>query len=209
MNKELKLSIIIPYYKTYELTQDLLTILIPQLTDETEVILVDDGTNDTRLDKYIRKNVHIIHNAINSKGCATPRNTGIELSKGKYIAFIDSDDLVTNDYISKIIDKINISTFDYCLMSWEAIGERTDKIIIRDNPPSWNWCVWNTIYNRDLIGNQRFNPKELFEDVDFNTRVRKGKRENIIDILYFYRVGRKDSLMYQITKGTRKKEDLL
>ena len=202
----MKLSIIIPYYKTYELTKKLLDVLIPQLTEETEVILVDDGTFDTRLDKYNSDKVRIIHSEKNSGGCATPRNIGLENSKGKFIGFIDSDDLVTDDYISKIIDKINTSTFDYCYISWKFLNG--EEVIISDERPEWNWCVWNTIYKRDLIGEQRFNPKELYEDVDFNIRVRTGKRENITDILYIYNENREGSLTNLIGKGERTQEQL-
>lgn len=203
----MKLSIIIPYYKTYELTEQLFEVLLPQLTDETEVILVDDGTDDTRLDKYKRNNVHIIHSIKNSGGCATPRNIGLELSSGKFIAFIDSDDMVTSDYIEKIIDKINTSTFDYCYISWKYTNGK--EVIIADERPDWNWCVWNTIYTRELIGSQRFNPNELYEDVDFNARVRTGKRENITDILYIYYGDRIDSLTDRIIKGIRTKDNLI
>ena len=177
----MKLSIIIPYYKTLNLTMKLLDVLTPQLTEETEVILVDDGTNEVELDVYKSNRVHIIHSEVNSKGCATPRNIGIDNSKGKFIGFIDSDDMVTNNYIDKIIEKINNSEFDYCLFSWKFNGIRKDEVIIEDNPPSWNKSVWNCIYKRELIGDKRFNPKELYEDADFNIRVRKGKKENIKD----------------------------
>ena len=57
------LSIIIPYYKTYDETVRLLDVLIPQLK-ETEVILIDDGCHDERLDKYSDK-VNVIHSEEN------------------------------------------------------------------------------------------------------------------------------------------------
>jgi glycosyltransferase involved in cell wall biosynthesis len=203
----MKLSIIIPYYKTYDLTVKLFDILIPQLTEETEVILVDDGTFDTRLDKYNSDKVRIIHSEKNSGGCATPRNIGIDNSKGSFIGFIDSDDMVTNNYIDKIIEKINNGVFDYCFISWKSKNGR--EIIIRDDRPEGNWCVWNCIYKRELIGDKRFNPKELFEDVDFNTRVIEGKRENITDILYIYNENREESLTDLIARGIRTKDNLV
>ena len=46
-----KLSIIIPYWETYELTERLLKGLIAQKTDEIEIILIDDGCNEKRFDK--------------------------------------------------------------------------------------------------------------------------------------------------------------
>ena len=48
-----KLSLIIPYYKTYDETKRLMDILIPQLTEETEVLLIDDGCHETRLNEFI------------------------------------------------------------------------------------------------------------------------------------------------------------
>ena len=48
----IKLSIIIPYYQTYEFTYKLLKELQIQVTDEVEVILIDDGCNEIRLDQF-------------------------------------------------------------------------------------------------------------------------------------------------------------
>ena len=48
----------------------------------------------------------VIHLETNSGGAGKPRNVGIENSTGKYIAFIDSDDMITEDYISLIKYKI-------------------------------------------------------------------------------------------------------
>lgn len=155
--KKIKLSIIIPYYKTLYLTMQLLDVLVPQLTEETEVILVDDGTNEVELDAYKSNRVHIIHNKVNSKGASTPRNTGIDLAQGKFIAFIDSDDMVVNNYVDKIINKINTSEFDYCFISWQF--ENGQQMIIKDDRLHENWSVWSCLYKRELIGNKRFNPK--------------------------------------------------
>ena len=102
-----KLSIIIPYYKTYDLTVKLLEELIPQLTDEIEVFLIDDGCHEKRLDKY--KQIDITHNE-SDLGVSAARNIGIKKATGKYIAFIDSDDMITDDYVeclTKLIDERN------------------------------------------------------------------------------------------------------
>ena len=83
----IKLSITIAYYKTYDLTVKLLDTLIPQLTDEVEVFLVDDGCNETRLDKYKDK-INIIHLKENGGGAHTD-NVGLKKSKGKYLTMLD------------------------------------------------------------------------------------------------------------------------
>ena len=188
----MKLSIIIPYYKTLKLTHKLLNVLIPQLTNKCELIIVDDDVNTLELDKYVCDNVKVIHHEVNS-GCAgKPRNTALNESKGDYVVFIDSDDMVSENYIEKIINKIDNSEFDYCLFSWKFNGKSTEEIIITDNPPMWNCCVWNCIYKNTK---ERFDEQmKIAEDYEFNKRVRKGKKENIVDILYLYNDSRKDSL---------------
>ena len=91
-----KLSIIIPYYKTLEYTKKLFAVLEPQLTPQVEVILIDDGCNETELDNLKAKVIHLDKPSGNA---SHPRNVGLDNAKGEYIAFIDSDDLITNNYI--------------------------------------------------------------------------------------------------------------
>ena len=179
MKKEVLLTIITPYYNTLKQTNDLAKVLEPQLTDEIEWIIIDDGCNEKELDNL---KATVIHIEENTGGASIPRNIGLDNAKGKYISFIDSDDLVTSDYIETIINKTK-EDWDYCLMSWKGHFE----VIIKDKPPTWNCCVWNCIYKKELIGNTRFKPElKIGEDYDFNLVVRKGKKANIEKILYYY-----------------------
>lgn len=184
----MKLSIITPYYKTKEQTKKLAEVLIPQLNEQTEWIIINDGCNPIELDNMIyelmtNQNIVTIHLDKNSGGASVPRNWGLDYAKGEYIAFIDSDDLVSSNYIEIILNKLK-DDFDYCYLSWKLDNM---EVIIKDNPPNWNCCVWNCIYKKELIGEQRFDPKLIIaEDYDFNKRVRKGKKANIEDIIYFY-----------------------
>ena len=177
----IKLSIIIPYYNALPYIKKLMNMLEPQLTDKIEVIIVDDGCNEYELDKFKAKVIHLENN---SGGASVPRNIGLDNARGEYVAFIDSDDLVSADYIYQIMNKINNETFDYCYLSWYSDAF---KVIIEDNPPDWNCCVWNCVYKRDLIGDERFKPELVIaEDYDFNVRVRKGIHTSITDIIYYY-----------------------
>lgn len=192
----MKLSIITPYYNTLEYIKNLAGILIPQLTNDTEWIIVDDGCNEKELDKYKEyNNVKVIHLKENSGTASIPRNKGLSIAKGKYIAFIDSDDLVSHRYIQVIRNKIDNEDFDYCYISWKG---KSNTIIIVNEPPKWNCCVWNCIYKQDIIGKERFNPiYKMAEDYDFNDRVRKGKKANITEILYYYNEETPNSLTKQ------------
>lgn len=177
----MKLSIIIPYYKTLEYTKKLFETLTPQLTKDVEVILIDDGCNEKKLDKLKAKVIHLKQPSGNA---SYPRNVGLDNAKGKYICFIDSDDIVELDYVDTILTKIDSEDFDYCYYSWQSPYH---TIIISNEPPEWNCCVWNCVYKKDIIGNERFNHElKIAEDYDFNKRVKKGKRANITKVLYYY-----------------------
>lgn len=187
----MRLSIIIPYYNRPKAIQRLVDVLVPQLQDGVEVLIIDDCSPQTISidDPHIR----VIRLKENSGGASVPRNIGLDNAKGDYIAFIDSDDMVKPNYVQKILEKTKDDRWDYCFISWEC---KKYKIVIRDKPPTWNCCVWNCIYKRKLIGNNRFDPQlRIAEDYKFNQEVRKGKKANITDILYYYEEYSPDSLV--------------
>lgn len=189
----MKLSIIIPFHKTIELTKELLNVLTPQLTEECELIIVDDDKDTFTLDRYSSDNVRIIHNLSGNGTASVPRNVGLDNCKGENITFIDSDDMVSDNYIVKILDKIKTTEFDYCLFSWKYKDGK--EIIIKEDAPDWNYSCWNCIYKREIIGDTRFDETiKIGEDGVFNSKTRKGKRANIEDVLYIYNSGREGSL---------------
>jgi len=200
--KEIKLSIITPYYKTLRETKELAKILGPQLTDEVEWIIIDDGCHETALNKLPAKIIHLDHNS----GCASiPRNVGLDVAQGAYIGFIDSDDSISNQYISTLLNKINNEQFDYCLFSWRFKNDDLGPVIIEDQPPSWNKSIWNCIYRKNIIGNTKFDPTLSFaEDAIFNNQVRKGVKTNITDILYIYNGNRKGGLSWKQGQKNKK-----
>lgn len=178
----IKLSIITPYYNCLQYIQKLANVLEPQLTEEIEWIIIDDGCREQELDKI---NAIIIHLPKNN-GCAgIPRNYGLDVAKGDYITFIDADDSVSNDFIEKIINKINTSPFDYCLMSWRKF-DNSLYVEVSTGRPDWNCSVWGIVYNKNNLQNIRFNNKKFAEDYDFNQLALKGKEERILDYLYYY-----------------------
>ena len=179
----MQLSIITPYYKCLDYFTVLASILIPQLTNEVEWIIVDDGCNEKELDKYKRDNIKVIHLEKNSGGASKPRNVALDIATGKYIAFIDSDDTVSPDYIEEILKKTK-EGYDYFYIGFLIEGIR---ILIKDKPPAWNCCIWNTVYKKSIIGEHRFREDlVLAEDYAFNQEVRKGRHSYINKVLYYY-----------------------
>lgn len=178
----MKLSIITPYYNALKYIKALAYMLEPQLTDEVEWIIVDDGCHEKELDNLKAKIIHLEENS----GCAgIPRNHGLDVAQGEYITFIDADDFVSNHFVEKILEKISTSEFDYCLMTWKSVSQQY-VVDVTNGRPEWNCSVWGIIYKKDLIGDIRFNDNRIAEDYTFNQQVLKGKEEKITEVMYFY-----------------------
>ena len=184
------LSIIIPTYNRNEYIVKLLDKLHSQMKDNVEVIVVDDHS-DIPLEESWFKYIYLDEN---SGGASIPRNVGLDNAKGRYICFVDADDMVSDDYIETILEKTK-EDWDFCYISWQG---KSNKVIIRDTAPTWNCCVWNSAYKRELIGDKRFDPKlKMAEDYDFNRKVRNGKKATITKILYYYNEDTPNSLTKQ------------
>ena len=194
------LSVIIPAYNAEPYLGELLKTLTAQLEGhDVEIIVVDDGSRRP-VEKY--PGVKIIRKE--NGGVSTARNRGLEDATGKYIAFIDADDLVAGDYIKQIREKIKEEP-DAVYLSWETFGGGWDcKCHLKegDTFPSFNLCVWNRIYKREAIGNIRFNEKKkVAEDAEFIREVKVEKIAYITKPVYFYRTNQHDSLTQRICKG--------
>lgn len=182
-----KLSLVIPYYECYEYTKELLDILTQQLTEEIEVILIDDGCNEERLDEYKDK-INIIHLKENN-GAGHSYNTGIENATGQYIGFIDADDSVSNDYIQVLLKAINDNPTDVIYLDWKDIF--TGEIITRPD----NYAPWKAIYKKEIT--PRFCEENFYHpDVAFYDELkRKGFSKSYVDkVLYYYNPKRPGNL---------------
>ena len=185
-----KLSIVIPYWNTYELTCKLLDVLVQQLNDDVEVFLVDDGCNELRLDEY-NKYINVIHLEENKGACAA-MNTGIDKSKGKYIALVDSDDMITEDYVSTILKTIDERDEDLLFLDWQDMH---NKGIVR-RPQ--NYAQWKSIYKKEKM--PRFiEGWRIGYDVPFQEELDKMNltKYYMDKVLYIYNSGREGSLTEQ------------
>lgn len=197
------LTIIIPCYNAEPYINELLNRLNPQITKACEVLIIDDGSKKPFETSYKWAKVIRQENA----GASAARNTGLDMATGQYIAFIDADDLVSDNYIQTILNKIKTEKFDYMYLSWKAFGGWNMDVhltsIDQEFPP-FNLCVWNRVYKRSMIGNVRFNVlKTCAEDAQFIRDVKeKGKKKAFVsDYLYFYRSDAKDSLTKRARAG--------
>lgn len=105
-----KISIIVPVYNAEKYLEECLDSLVNQTYYNIEIILVDDGSKDSSgliCDKYSEKYeiVKVFH--IENSGVSYARNFGIKKSSGQWITFVDSDDVITQDYCDSMISSAN------------------------------------------------------------------------------------------------------
>lgn len=196
-----KLSIIIPYFETYDLTMKLLKELSIQKNDEVEVILIDDYLKNEFYDikdELMINNIRLIENRAN-KGVARVRNDGIELSRGKYVAFIDCDDMITMDYIETLLKAINTYDTDVINFNWYDMTEHVECRKPHNPAP------WKQIYKKETMPRFSEEYEYGYEDVPFQEEIDSGKYTiTYLDkMIYMYNSNREGSLFW---KKTHKEE---
>lgn len=198
----MKLSIIIPAYKAEPYIYELFDCLEPQITEDVEVMVIDDGSPKPVEATYPWIKLYRQEN----KGVSPARNYGIEHTTGEYIAFIDADDLVAPYYVEKLLEKIE-EGFDYVEFSWKSLPGQTEQFDYRlssDNDRLSNPSACTRAFRRSFIGDVRFNEKKVSsEDENFTRRLDldNGKRAVITDYMYFYRTGNPNSKSHRFWRG--------
>ena len=106
---ENKISIIVPVYNSEQYLCRCLDSIIKQTYKNLEILLIDDGSTDNSssiCDDYSNKDNRIKAVHKSNGGVSSARNTGIEMSTGEYISFIDSDDFIELDFYEKMYSNI-------------------------------------------------------------------------------------------------------
>lgn len=107
MNREIKVSIIVPIYNVESYVERAVDSILSQSIKEIEVILINDGSTDKSgeiIKKYENDHRVIIINKKN-EGQGKARNIGIDISRGLYIGFVDADDWIDERFYEIMIDK--------------------------------------------------------------------------------------------------------
>ena len=205
-NKKPNISIIVPIYNVEPYLRRCVDSLLQQTCEDFELILVDDGSPDdcgAICDEYatLDSRVRVIHKP--NGGLSDARNAGLEIAQGAYIAFVDSDDWVTPDYLERMLTAMLETGADICecevlrtsgeeatatepgtsevYETSEALGQ-----LIYDG--AFHQHVWNKLYRREVIADIMFPKGKTNEDEFWTYRVfgNAKKAAKISDVLYFY-----------------------
>ncbi|HGN2347175.1 TPA: glycosyltransferase family 2 protein [Proteus mirabilis] len=209
------LSIVIPCYNVENYIIDCLESLFKQIDDKCELIIINDGSTDNTdkiITSYLKNiyNENIFYVRQNNNGLSATRNKGIKLSTGKYIAFLDSDDIWLPNSYEKIIEKLNLNIdileFDAIKFNkhfaeksifYTYLKSKNENFIYKKNDilqscfVANTWYVWSRIYKKDIFKNEElfFENGRRYEDIMFTPYIYLNENIKKISILKHIVVG--------------------
>ena len=186
-----KVSIVVPVYNVERYLARCLDSILSQTLADIEIICINDGSTDESLSilkEYAKRDDRIVVVSQENKGVSAARNVGIEIAKGEYISFIDSDDWVAPNFIEKLYEtavknnadisacgiircrkhyKIPLLVYDKSVVT----ANYNKKLELADIP---TYCyVWNKLYRKEALQNSniRFETGRIYEDVLFTPHI--------------------------------------
>jgi len=182
------ISIIVPVYNVENYLDECINSLIMQTYSNIEIILVDDGSTDScpqKCDVWSHKDnrIKVIHKP--NGGLSDARNTGIDIARGEYLMFVDSDDFVEPTIVSVLYDCINRTNSEVACGGVYSYSNGTKKDIFNRRlktetavftgmnrlkallNTAKDCAVWGKLYRKAVIGKHRFIKGRYNEDVIF------------------------------------------
>lgn len=179
----MKLSIIIPVYNVESTLERCIRSVFSQSFQDYELILVDDGSTDRSGEICDHcasgdSRIKIIHQK--NTGLSGARNSALDMAKGEYITFIDSDDFLAQDTYQPLMEQLltdkNIDMLEYSIFERYGSSKQSHKLILPDAEYTDMKAYWlkgkayrhtyacNKIFRRELFRSVRFPMGKAFED---------------------------------------------
>lgn len=206
--KGILVSIVIPVYNTEKYIRQCLNSIINQTYENLEIIIVDDGSTDKSgklCDEYATYDSRITVFHTENHGLSAARNFALDRMSGEYVAFIDSDDWIEKNTISRLMSFASIHRGEIiacqCTIEWKekSIQPNTDNIIkaferediLNDYiiNGTMGTTIWNKLYSVDFFSSIRFPEGHNYED-EFTTYLFAEMALKVVcipDKLYHYR----------------------
>lgn len=176
------ISVIVPVYNVADYLEQCLDSILNQTYKEFEVILVDDGSTDTSYsicDEYVKRDSRFHLFRQENKGLSAARNAGLELCRGGYVTFVDSDDFVSPEYLQRMIENLKQADADIAICEHYRLENGTfyfqkhdlnDREIISSRDAfkrihQVNYAVaWGKLFKSSLFRYVRFPVGRVYED---------------------------------------------
>lgn len=178
-------TVIVPVYNVEKYLDRCIRSIITQTYRDLEIILVDDGSTDNSgkiSDDYalIDSRINVIHKE--NGGLSSARNRALDIAKGDYIAFVDSDDYIESTMIEGMMNNFISAEVDIVVCGYNVVneegevvckktgafeklmsGEEMTKDILLDKFPYS--FAWNKIYRKSLFLDVRYPEGRYYEDI--------------------------------------------
>lgn len=200
-------SIILPVYNVEQYLEECLESIEQQIFTNYELIIVNDGSTDNsekicRL--YVEKHDNAKLISQKNQGLSVARNNGVSVSTGKYITFVDSDDVISNNYLSSLVGAIESSKADLSigrsLKFWDRIPIKKqikemvvlspeNALIEMCNGHNFGVSACCKLYKRELVEKYPYPIGKIYEDLATTYKI-IGDSKCVAfckDYLYFYR----------------------
>lgn len=204
------ISMIIPIYNVEDYIEACLQSVVKSMKDlsNIQIILVDDGSKDRSgelAQTFVAKYPNFYYVTKENGGLSDARNFGLKYVKYDYIAFLDSDDYIDENYFSEIL-KVTQSQPDLIVFDWMDVGENDYRNMIKgiDFPDSL-WTVqpsaWNKVYKKELFNEVVYPKGKIYEDVGTTYKLLHFVKSftYINKPLYMYRKNRGGSILSTIS----------
>lgn len=161
------ISIIVPVYNVEKYLKPCLgSIVTQEFSGKFEVIIVDDGSKDdfgAIADSYgLMPNVLVIHQV--NGGLSAARNAGLRVSRGKYIMFVDSDDMIGPGYLEAMWSRLVQTSADFVTSTFRYMSD--DGLVGEIENDRASWMVpWGRLYRREVWNRLGFPVGAWYEDL--------------------------------------------
>lgn len=222
----MKLSIIVPVYKVEKYLDKCVQSILNQTFKDFELILVDDGSPDScgeMCEAWATKDsrINVIHK--NNGGLSDARNAGIDIARGEYIGFVDSDDYIKQDMYEVLIENLESCHADISICGYidvYADGEKHESLcrdriiwnkeevienVLRGKLLSVHACT--KLYRKELFQNIRYPVGKISEDayviMDILDQVNLAVFTPYSAYYYVHRDGSINTGIYKVSDNTR------
>ncbi len=180
--KDYEISFIIPVYNGEKYLEKCIEALVNQKTERKyEMIFINDGSTDSSLE--ILKKYESLPNVVilsqENSGISRTRNKGIEVSRGKYIGFVDNDDYVSEDYVEKMMSLADKLQADVIKCGCVEFDSDTGKLLhdfgthedatyengLGKDLLKYDGFIWGGCYRKDFWGSTIFPKDYWYEDM--------------------------------------------
>ena len=222
------ISVIIPVYNSERYLADCLDHVLNQTYRDLELLCIDDGSTDQSaaiLDRYAQRDsrIRVVHQP--NSGVSAARNVGLDLAKGEFITFVDSDDTLEPDMYAHLLKLMTCHDADITHCGYRKVfsdGSSRDvggtgELLVQDSMEAaicllrgqhFTGGLWNKLYRAELFENTRFDAGlKMNEDVLLNAALFQKAEKIVFNDLplyhYYERIGSSCSMM----AVRKKKED--